>query len=184
MSESQTQTHINIINSNPHFLDIINNIIGDMLMGRVRFDEKKQQLSLHINNYILNLITNWYNMIAYLPPFELSVYRGVKNMCSKQKIILQPIPFSTSIDKNNAYEWININDNNSFIMKINVNKSTRFSVTGNYAEGNEVVLPAGYLKMVDITLKNKTKIVSYIFIPFTLEEMILNFKNLNFFFDK
>ncbi len=179
---SLIQTHIKIIQSNPHFVKIIDNIIGDMLMGRVSFNEKNKKISLHINKSILILINHWYIMTNYLPSFELTVYRGVKNMCPSKKLILQPIPFSTSIQLDNAYEWINNNEETSFIMKINIIKSSKFSVTGNYAEGNEVVLPAGYLKMINSSFENNTKINSYDFIPFTFEQMVQNFKSLDFIF--
>lgn len=181
---SQIQIQINIINNNPNFVQIINNIIDDMLMGRVSFDKNNKKISLHINKSIFYLISDWYLMTNSLPPFKITVYRGVKNMSSNEKVILQPIPFSTSIKLSNAFEWINNNDDQSFIMKINVSKFTRFSVTGNYAEGNELVLPAGYLKMNKITFKKHTKIISYSFIPFSFEQMINNFDNLNFIFEK
>lgn len=181
MCESLIETHINIIKKNPIFKTIIDKIIDDMLMNKVSYNEESKKIILHINNSIMTLILDWYKMTNLLPSFELIVYRGVRNMCSTNNIILQPIPFSTSIEENNAYDWINKEDiSTSFIMKINVSNKTKFSVTGNMGEGNEVILPAGCLHFVEKNFKNNIKFNTYNFIPFSKKEMIDHFKNVIF----
>lgn len=133
--------HVTYIKNNDEFYTIIDSIIGDMFMGRVKFIDNK--LYINVPDIVLHFIKKWYILSEILKKYnscELVLYRGMNNLEVLDKII-QPIPFSTCIDYNNATLW----SNNGFVMKINVKSNVGYTFTGNLNEGNEVILPAGYL---------------------------------------
>ena len=160
------------------FINIVDSIINDMLMGRVHVENK--QLCLRLNKRILDLIFGWYDLSKKLVIYNtenISVYRGISNIIYKDKI-LQPIPFSTCIDFENSLNWIYPDDDNSFVMKINIKSGYEYTYTGNMDEGNEVVLPAGILNKINQIKIEEYNIIEYDFEPFSVEQMIENFKNI------
>lgn len=167
--------HLNKIKRSAKHTDIINNIIDDMLMNKVYINNAK--IYININRNILNLINEWYNLSSELQEYNnypIVVYRGIKNIDMKDTF-LHPIPFSTCVEYDNALNWINFNDlERSFILKIHVCPNTSFTFTGNFNEGNEVILPAGMLHVIKIYHENNVKIVECSFEQFSYNEMIMN----------
>jgi hypothetical protein len=154
---------VNIIKAHPFFEKIVNNIIGDMLMNKVH--ELNGKLLVDLQPVTLNLIYDWYFLAMVLNNYEkcdLIVYRGVKRM-QNTNFIYQPIPFSTCIDFTNSLNWVNEERDDSYIMEIEVNSSCLYTFTGNFAEGNEVILPAGYLIYKKKTIIEKIKVITFIF---------------------
>ena len=147
--------HTQEINKNKRFIDICDCIIGDMLMGKVKFVNNK--LEVFLNPKISELISEWKLMSLYLSQFnrEIIVYRGVNNLNIMTKIE-QPIPFSTCIEYENALLWKN---DNGFVMKIFVSNNINYTFIDNKDEGYEVILPSGYL----IQRKNNNNFVEYDF---------------------
>lgn len=139
--------HKTEIDKSHKYQSIVNDIMGDMLMHKVYSDEKGDICLRHLDDSVQQLINEWYCFANYLSRFkrrDICVYRGVKQMNPTQNHY-QPIPFSTSYDFTNALEWILPNTYHSFIMCIYVSRHTIYTFTGNLAEGNEVILPAGSL---------------------------------------
>jgi len=137
-----------------------------------------------MNANVLNLIKRWYVLLNNVFSFNslffendhFFVYRGINlnESLILNEHIIHPIPFSTCLDYNNSLLWINNSRKYSYILKIKISKKTPFIFTGNEDEGDEVILPAGRLKVVNISgfilecdLKN-----------YTYKEMIKNFSNI------
>ena len=172
-----SKCHINLIRKSDYYIEIIDSIIGDMLMDKIYI--KNDQMYLKINKRVLDLISGWYDLSSKLLIYNtdnITVYRGVSFMDISNNKIVQPIPFSSCIDFENALNWIHPDDLNSFIMKINIKSGISYTYTGNLNEGNEVVLPAGILTKVNVISCN---IVEYDFEPFTYSQMIENFDKIN-----
>ena len=162
------------------YIDVVSSIINDMLMGRVYVENEK--IYLKLNERICQLISDWYDLSGKLSVYNnknIVVYRGVFNMTISKNKILQPIPFSTCIDFDNSLNWINPKDPNSFIMKININSGCEYTYTCNLNEGNEVVLPAGFLTKINEFKEKECNIFEYDFEPFTYLQMIENFDKIN-----
>jgi len=179
--DSVCRFHVQTIREQPFFIEIINNIIGDMLMNKVQIVDDKLQVD--IIPITLNLIYDWYFLAIMLnksQKCDLIVYRGVKRMqCNVS--IYQPIPFSTCIDYNNSLNWI-IEDNEfSFIMEIEVQSDCLYTFTGNFEEGNEVILPAGYLIYKTTKMKEKIKVITFMFKESNFQEVADFFHSNNFF---
>jgi len=139
--------------------------MGDMIMYKVYSNENDQICMRQLGNSVVELIKEWYLFSEYLSSFrrvKLTVYRGVKNMNANISHS-QPLPFSTCIDVNNALDWIIPNHPRSFIMSITVSHKIKYTFTGNLYEGNEVVLPAGYLFFQKKVKMKNTYLVYYIF---------------------
>ena len=170
--ETICNLHIKIIRNQPFFIDIFNNIIGDMLMNKVHLIDEK--LYVDIRPVTLNLIYDWYffaMLVNKSTKCDLVVYRGVKRMkCNN--VIYQPIPFSTCIDYNNSLNWIIEDDEYSFVMEIEVKRDCLYTFSGNYEEGNEVILPAGYLMYKKMNMKGKIKVITFIFIEVAFADMV------------
>lgn len=153
------ENHLSIINKTKNNTDIINCIIGDMLMGKVTSCNKT--IFLTINKNVLSLIKKWYELsrsiltsnFNYSSYFEnFTVYRGI-NLNEPLRLnehLIHPIPFSTCLDYNNSLLWLNNNYNHSYVLKITICKNIPFTFTGNLDEGNEIILPAGKLKIKNI----------------------------------
>jgi len=159
-------SHITYIKSNHEFYNVIDSIIGDMFMGRVKFVDNN--LEINIPNIVFHLIEKWYILSDRLKSYNVSplvLYRGMSNLEILDTII-QPIPFSTCIEYNNATLW----SNNGFVMKINVKAHVGYTYTGNLNEGNEVILPAGYLFCVG----RCDNYIEYEYIEYSFKEMCEN----------
>jgi hypothetical protein len=153
-----------------------------MLMGKVQ--KYNNTIFLSINANVLNLIKRWYILLNSVFSFNslfckvdhFFVYRGINlnEFLSVNENIVHPIPFSTCLDYNNSLLWINESRAHSYILKIKITKKTPFIFTGNKDEGNEVILPAGSLKITNIT----GFIVECDLVHYTYKEMIQNFKNI------
>ena len=174
--------HLSIINRSENNSDIINCIIGDMLMGKVQKYNNTIFLSLNAN--VLNLIKRFYILLNNTFSFNNSffnidhffVYRGI-NMNETLIVnenIIHPIPFSTCLDYNNSLLWINRSRKHSYILKIKISKKTPFIFTGNEDEGDEVILPAGRLKIVNVS----GFVVECELFYYTYKEMVENFSNI------
>jgi len=148
-------------------------IIGDMLMGRVR----KENNIIHVilNKVTINLIKEWYKLseiIKHYNPF-LTVYRGVYNIDKTQRVVIQPIPFSTCVEYDFAKDWIIESNLVSYVMKINIPPFTPYTFINNINEGNEVILPAGFLSKIN----ENENFVEYNFISLNYEEMNILLRN-------
>ena len=180
--ENVYSKHLSVINQSENNCDIINCIIGDMLMGKVQ--KYNNTIFLSINANVLNLIKRWYILLNSVFSFNslfykidhFFVYRGINlnEFLSVNENIVHPIPFSTCLDYNNSLLWINESRAHSYILKIKITKKTPFIFTGNKDEGNEVILPAGSLKITNIT----GFIVECDLVHYTYKEMVQNFKNI------
>jgi hypothetical protein len=182
--------HLDYIEKN-NYKNVVDSIIGDMLMNKVKLVEGI--LKVNINNVVFNLIHEWYEIAVSLKKNEeneknnlknIIVYRGVYDMKETEENILQPIPFSTSLLISSCYNWIE-NRDNSFIMKIHIPIKNLFTFIGNKNEGYEIVLSAGFLKKrmdknneISETYDNK-KIIEYDFESIDFLEMKNIIKNLN-----
>lgn len=152
------------------FQDIADDIVGDMLMGKVA-SSSSSKLIVTLNQRATNLVKEWYLMASLLDrkfrryKTNLTVFRGVKNM-SPYRNHIQPIPFSCCMRLSTALEWIIPDKENSFVMVIEVPKDTMYTFIGNLAEGNEVILPAGSLKLNTRNTIGKVNVVYYSFYQF------------------
>ena len=165
------QYHTECIDNSINYINIVESIIGDMLMNRVKFSNNK--MILNLNPRCMDLIENWYSFAEHVKKYntvDMIVYRGVYNMNKNSKYILQPIPFSSCICSNYAKEWIS-NYDSSFTMKIHIKKNTLYTYLGNINEGNEVVLSAGLLIKKDKT-SDENDFVEYDFISYNLDDMM------------
>ena len=141
-------------------------IIGDMLMNRVK--KENNVIRVILSKITLNLIKDWYKVSESVKnhnPF-ITVYRGVYNIDKTQSVIIQPIPFSTCIEFSFAKDWIN-DCNFSYVMKINIPQFTPYTFINNINEGNEVILPAGFLSKKD----ENQHFIEYNFMSLSYEEM-------------
>ncbi|NBP57535.1 hypothetical protein EBU71_13565 [bacterium] len=162
--------HISFINRHKRFKGIANDIIGDMLMGKVTLIDNNM-LSVNLNARAKSLIREWYIMASFLhrkfksKKSDLTVFRGVKNMAPHRNHY-QPIPFSCCMNLSTAKEWIIPDKDNSFVMIIKVPKETLYTFIGNLEEGNEVILPAGSLILQSRTTIKDVNVVYYTFHQF------------------
>lgn len=149
--------HITEIDKIAKYQSIVNDIIGDMLMYKVYSNDRGDVCLRSLDREVRTLIKEWYLFANHLSKFkrrDICVYRGVKYMNPTQHHY-QPIPFSTSYNFSNTLDWIMPNTSHSFIMCIYVPQNTIYTFTGNLAEGNEVILPAGSLFfMKQVKLQN------------------------------
>ena len=142
-------------------------------MYKVYSNEKDEICLRTLENSVINLIKEWSLFAEYLSQFErvaLTVYRGVKYM-NPNINHTQPIPFSSCLDFNNALDWIIPNNDRSFVMSISVSHKIKYTFTGNIDEGNEVVLPAGYLSFQKKVKYKNTCIVYYVFSSILFKKM-------------
>ncbi len=180
--------HLDYIEKN-NYQNVVDSIIGDMLMNKVKLVEGK--LKVNINDLVFKLIQEWYEIAISLKKYrkndenDIIVYRGVYDMKETEENILQPIPFSTSLLISSCYNWIE-NRDNSFIMKIHIPSENLFTFIGNKNEGYEIVLSAGFLKKRSIKKNNELsenyynnkKIIEYDFETIDFLEMKNIIKNL------
>jgi len=132
--------HIMNIDKNNMYMNVVEMIIGDVLMGKIKKSDDGCLQLVNMTESVNNLIENWYIMANDLQKYNkhyFSVYRGVSNM-DDEDIIVQPVPFSTCIEFDNALNWVY--DDKSFIMKINIKVGDLYTFTGNTHEGREVVI--------------------------------------------
>ena len=165
--------HKDYIYKSTEYLKTTDDIIGDMLMNRVK--QINGKLTLNLNNIVYNIIEKWYNLSEELKKYNtpITLYRGVR-YSKNDKIIVQPIPFSTCVEYEYAKDWIY---NNGYIMKINVKDETPYTFIDNINEGDEVVLPSGYLHQ--IKSMNNENIIEYDFVPLNYNEMMKLHKELS-----
>ena len=153
--------HIMNIEQNNMYKNVVDMIIGDVLMGKVKkLNDGTLQL-VNMTDTVKNLIQNWIimaNEIKKYNEYSFSVYRGVSNM-DDNDIIFQPIPFSTCVEFDNALNWIY--DDISFIMKINIKVGDLYTFTGNICEGREVVIGKCNLRKICSIKQNGIVINEY-----------------------
>ena len=166
--------HTREIQKNPKFQSIVENIIGDMLMHKVYSKNDGQIIICSLNKSVLNLIREWYLFASYLSFFQrkdIYVFRGVMNM-NVNKNHIQPIPFSSSLCLDNTFNWILPNTPDSFIMCISTSRKIIYTFTGNLSEGNEVILPAGYLLYRNKVKFKNTFLVFYDFVQLAMSSSL------------
>jgi len=120
-------------------------IIGDMLMGKYDADGKLR----HLVPRVEDIISTFYSLSQQFKKkwkydsSILRVYRGL-NLAGKSntEIIHAQIPFSTSIDEENAFNW---SGGDCCILSIEFSSEIDFVCIDNPNEGREVVLPEGIL---------------------------------------
>ena len=158
--------HKKYIYKSTDYLKITDDIIGDMLMNRV--ERINGKLKLKLNETVCNIIEKWYKLSEEVKNYNIPIilYRGVR-YSKNDKIITQPIPFSTCVEYEYAKDWIY---NDGYIMKINVKEKTPYTFIDNINEGDEVVLPCGYL--YETKSINNENIVEYDFISLNYNEMM------------
>ena len=157
--------HKREIDRNKKYQSIVQDIIGDMIMYKVYANEKDEICLRTLGSNVIKLIKEWSLFAEYLSKFErvpLTVYRGVKFM-NPNINHTQPIPCSSCLDFNNALDWIIPKNDRSFVMSIYVSQQIKYTFTGNMNEGNEVILPAGYLSFQKKVRYKNTFIVYYIY---------------------
>ena len=180
------ENHLSIINKTKNNTDIIDCIIGDMLMGKVTSCNKT--IFLTINKNVLSLIKKWYQLSrsiftsnCNLPFFDsFVVYRGINlnEPLRLNEYLIHPIPFSTCLDYNNSLLWLNNSYNNSYVLKITICKNIPFTFTGNLDEGNEIILPAGKLKIKNIISNGNSNVVECELLHYSYKEMKERFKEI------
>jgi len=164
--EELCNKHYVCLKSYESYKNVSECIISDMLMNRVK--KENDIIYVNLNNITINLIKEWYKLseiVKYYNTF-LTVYRGVYKIDQTQNVIIQPIPFSTCIEYSFAKDWIN-ECNFSYIMKINIPEFTPYTFIDNINEGNEVILPAGFLSKIS----ENQHFVEYNFMSLSYEEM-------------
>lgn len=152
--------HITNIEKNSTYMSVIEMIIGDVLMGKVKKTADGSLKLFNITPVVERLIDNWSIMANDLKQYNdccFNVYRGVSNM-EDTDIIVQPLPFSTCIDYENARNWVYTD---GFIMDINIKVGDLYTFTGNEYEGREVVLAPCTLKKISTTTKDGITVNKY-----------------------
>ena len=76
----------------------------------------------------------------------------------KNKKILQPLPFSTTIDMNNAYNSLDKDSPDFYVYMIHIPINTRFLCIENDAKKRNVILPSGILEITGKSMVNNRKI--------------------------
>jgi hypothetical protein len=165
--------HYIYLKTSKTYNDVTESIIGDMLMGRVR--KENDIIYVNLNKVTINLIKEWYKLSEIIKGYNIpiTVYRGVYNVDKTQKVIIQPIPFSTCIEFSFAKEWINESNIENYVMKINIPQFTPYTFINNINEGNEVILPAGLLTKIN----ENENFVEYNFMSLSYEEMDILLRN-------
>lgn len=164
--------HYIYLKTSETYNDVTECIIGDMLMNRVRCENNI--IYVNLNKVTINLIKEWYKLSEIIKGYNpcLTVYRGVYNVDKTQRVVIQPIPFSTCIEYSFAEEWIN-ESNIGYVMKINIPQFTPYTFINNINEGNEVILPAGFLSKIN----ENDDYIEYNFISLNYEEMNILLRN-------
>lgn len=145
--ESIYDFHINQGYDEDLYQEIVESIVGDMLMGKVK--GKNIILERNVDNLIRDFYTlanKYYDMCHFVSGCDSYVlYRGTdRDYNPHGTFVVYPIPFSTSIDEGNTRDWVNKGDA-CCVWRIRVPLSTRLLALKNDPEGREVVLPAGVL---------------------------------------
>ena len=164
--------HYIYLNTSETYKDVTESIIGDMMMGRVR--KENNIIYVILNKATINLIKEWYKLSEIIKHYNpcLTVYRGVYNIDKTQRVVIQPIPFSTCIEYSFAKEWI-VESNIGYVMKINIPRFTSYTFINNINEGNEVILPAGFLSKIN----ENDDFIEYNFMSLNYEEMNMLLRN-------
>lgn len=162
------ELHVLTIDASSTYQFVAESIISDGFMNRVSFNHENK-LTVNLNRQVHQIIEWWYDLSEKLKPHnrDISVYRGIYNVPSDQSVLIQPIPFSTCREFKYAYDWVKDVDN-GFAMKINVRGFTGYTFIGNESEGDEIILPAGFLKRVG----NENGVVEYDFEPLDHDGML------------
>jgi hypothetical protein len=164
--------HYIYLKTSKTYNDVTESIIGDMLMGRVR--KENDIIYVNLNKVTINLIKEWYKLSEIVKHYNIpiTVYRGVYNVDKTKKVIVQPIPFSTCVEYSFAKDWINESDL-GYVMKINIPQFTPYTFINNINEGNEVILPAGFLSKIN----ENDDFIEYNFISLNYQEMNILLRN-------
>jgi len=134
---------------NSTYREVGDGIIDDMLMGKYDKQGNLRKLSKRVEDFIENyymVARHFYTKYQSCRCSDVShytVYRGSSTTQNlKNMTVVSTIPFSTSIETENALNWINFKTN-CCIWVIKVPTDTMFLCIDNPNEGKEVVLPAG-----------------------------------------
>jgi hypothetical protein len=148
---------LHITNKDEKYIQFTNNIISDVLMGKIKNGKLRG-----INDFVKNTIIYFYEFANKLSNTyilrgcEYTVYRGIfsPNIIVDNNKIIQPIPFSASIYIHNADNWIGVD---CCRLHIYFDSETPFICIDNEIEGKEVILPAGVLNIVEQWEENGIK---------------------------
>jgi len=152
--------HITNIEQNNMYINVVEMIIGDVLMGKIKKTEDGSIQLINMTDIVTSLIEDWYIMAKELKKYNdycFSVYRGVSNM-EDDNTIVQPLPFSACLEFDNALNWVY---DNGFIMKINIKIGDLYTFTGNTYEGREVIISPCKLEKIHSTKKDGITINEY-----------------------
>jgi hypothetical protein len=95
-----------------------------------------------INSFYI-IANRYYNKYHFKDGCQYIVYRGTKRLVITDSLV-QPIPFSTAIEKEGAENWTG---EECCLWEISFPLHTKFVCLDNPNEGKEVILPAGVLKI-------------------------------------
>lgn len=164
--------HICNKSTNAEYAELIDGVIGDMLMGKYRdgqFRPIKEKGVVALINTFYRLADEFYQKYHFNICPDLThyvVYRGVSENnagVTRGSVITCYIPFSTCIDKSNAEEWTR--EGTGSLLTIKVPVDTKFLCMDNADEGKEVVLPSGLLVVNEILVhQGSTTLISATFV--------------------
>ena len=152
--------HVANIRKNIMYTNIVEMIISDILMGKIKKTTDGELQIVNITDTVKELIENWNIMANQLKKYNncsFTVFRGVGNM-DDTDIINQPFPFSTCIEFDNALNWVH---DNGFVMKINIEVGSLYTFTGNAIEGREVIIAACKLKKISSNIIDDVTVNEY-----------------------
>lgn len=155
-----------------YYEEVKERVIGDVLMGKIK-NNKLVSITPFVNQTILYFYETAQKMneeIFFSGGCSYVVYRGIKNIKPNNNQIVQPIPFSTSLEKENAKNWAS---DDCCILNISVPVNTHFLCIDNPNEGKEIVLPAGIINIQKTTKIDNITEYDCVFDPSnTYEKMI------------
>lgn len=164
-------------NNSKLYRSVCSSIIDDMLMGKYDKDGRLRKLNdevkLLIEDYY-TLANEFYEKYHFCKCEDLEYYTVYRGSSTEQRsnersndrsnTIIAHIPFSTSIEPENAENWINYKTK-CCLWVIRVPVDTKFLCIDNPNEGKEIILPAGKLIIENINEKNSIKMFECLFKP-------------------
>jgi len=164
------------------YAELQEKVVGDVLMNKI-----KNNKLIGITPFVIDTIKDFYivaNDLYKRFRFEKGcryiVYRGTKhfgNYYTGDKVV-QPIPFSTSLDEKNMEEWIGAPESPTgktcCKWHIQIPLNTRFVGLDNPNEGREILLPAGilYIKNMNIDSEGITNYYCFLKPTKTFRDMV------------
>lgn len=133
--------------TNKIYFELRDRVIDDVLMNKIR-DGKLSGITAFVQEtiqYFYTCANELYEKIHFDKGCNYTVHRGTKQTyLIKDNKVIQPIPFSTSLEERNIENWVG---SQCCKWHINFPLNTRFVGIDNPNEGKEIVLPAGILHL-------------------------------------